>query len=169
MDRNEIDRDESELRRLFDESAAVPERATLVRLAAGAADIPTERRASWQSWLLVPLTALAVGVTVLYLEPWPTEHDGLALATAEHAPAAESLAAVQSSAKPGGAGPAASAPVDEAFPEAEIGPILASLNADFGAYENEDYLGLDVLSDVPAGAELEAWFVAAGEVLGGGP
>lgn len=144
------ERDERELKALFDATSAAPDGMQLTKLRARAADVPSRKRA-WRWQLFAPFVALGAGAAAVLLlrsgpEPAPVARvDPPALATT---PAPAVAAAPEASAEP-----RLPEDVDENGPVADLG------------YADEG-LGIDELSG-PADDEedLDVWLDATGAFL----
>lgn len=154
MNHPDDDRDERELKALFDATADAPSGAQLTKLRARAADVPARgRRPRWLAW--APAFAVAAGALAVFVLRGKVEEAPIAGSATTRAPAPTLVASAPATAP--------SAPIAEGPPEpADDDGTVADLG-----YSDEG-LGIDELSgplDDADEAELDGWLVATGSFL----
>lgn len=154
MTHQDHERDERELKALFDATADEPSGAQLTKLRARAADVPARgRRPRWLAW--APVFAVAAGALAVFVLRGRVEEAPVAGSATTRAPAPTLVASAPATAP---AAPIAESPSE---PTDDDGTV-----ADFG-YSDEGF-GIDELSgplEDADEAELDGWLVATGSFL----
>ena len=162
------ERDEAELRALFDRTADIADGPGLTKLRARAADVPgLGRRRSWW-WVFVPFVAVAAGALIVVSMRGGSAREQALRGGSESAIVAPSSPEVSPSALALQSSRPPPSSAGEANPEEAADLDSDEAVADLGADDEGNGGDLFAALDEPADEDVDAWLAATSAYLEGG-